>query len=441
MKHGMKGLLTAMVLACACGGAAQVRAEDAQEVPDVAALTTIQKSSIAGLWRAESVAIALSTGTRKTITNRDGERPFSVTVSAKKFTMRIGDKVLADLSYTLDTSASPWKIDLKSAAGAMVGICQRDGEQLKISLNDEAKGRPTQFEDAANGMILVLKQFHAASLFTINADGSDMRRILTLPDYTSIGSPEWSNDGTRIAFDCWKSIYGEGFGNVHMLIVNADGTNMKHLGDGAMPCWSHDDKHFTCSVSGEGVLIMDADGSNRRVIDAKGWGSQWSPTRNEIAYGIYEDNGMNLGIYDVATEKRRSLLKTPYRQIYWGISWSPDSAWICFRGVLADGATKLVAVSTEGEEKGLKIILPDTMPDVKDFDNCVAWSGKGQPLVVALDKQGEKGSHLYLFDVEGKEAPKRFPGIPDDFGGENMGWCSDGKRMTFSTHAPLRPAE
>jgi len=412
--------------------------DKAEQTPAASPDKLPAEATIIGVWTAKSVSITSADGKQKTLHSE--ERPFNLTVTDKQLTMRVGDKVLGDMAYALDAKPDPWTIDLKSPAGVMLGICRQKGEDLDISLNDETKGRPTDF-DKKNGMVMTLKRFHVRSLFTINADGSDLRRVLTLPDYTNVGSPDWSHDGGRIAFDAWRSLYGEGFGQVQILMVNADGTGFKHLGEGAMPSWSPDDKQLTfCSnQTVGGVWIMDADGSNRRCIAPDGWGSQWSPTRNEIAFSE-RAGGTNLVIFDVATSKRRALLNKAYQQIYWGISWSPDGKWISFKGVLPDGKEELAAVSTEGEEKGFKVILPDAMPDVAGYNNTNAWGGDGNQILVSLAKKDMKQERLYLFDFTGTQPPRLFPGYPEDWGGVDMAWSTDYKKVTFTATPPVAQA-
>ena len=268
-----------------------------------------------------------------------GDAPVSVIISEKTFTMRAGDDMLADMSYVLDPKQDPWTIDLKSKEGVMLGICSQEGDMLEISLDDEAKGRPRDFDTG--------KERHGAgppaisgwSLFVINADGSNLHPILTMP---RLHIPRLSRLVARRPQDRLRRLaIGDGrrLPDAHVLVVNADGSAMKDLGPGAMPSWSLDDKQLTyCQYGPErGVWIMNADGSHRRRLDAGGWGSQWSPKRNEIAYTIYDDGGADLCIYDVAKEQRRELPHKAYRQIYWGLTWSPDGKLDLLQGDPARG--------------------------------------------------------------------------------------------------------
>ena len=250
--------------------------------------------SIISLWQATTVSVATSEGNRKTLAEADSH--FNVTISATNLTMRLRDKLLADISYVLNAKPTPWAIDLKSADGVMLGIRECRGDRLRISLNDQAKGRPHNFQPQDNGMVLLLTRFPVRSLYMMNGDGSGRKRILTMWDNTITGSPDWSHDGKKIALDAWKSIYGEGVGDACMLVINVDGSGRKDLGPGYMPCWSLDDKQLAYSSHGpeQGICIMKADGSDRRCIDPEGWGTHWSPKRNEIAYTLYQGGRADL---------------------------------------------------------------------------------------------------------------------------------------------------
>ena len=309
-------------------------------------------ATITGSWQAESLSMELKNGNHRTFGRQDGV--VTAVITEKTFTLRLGENVLSEMEYVLDAKQTPWTIDMTSKEGVMLGICSRQGDDLKISLNDQAKGRPTDFDANRNGMVLVLLRHRYVQLSVINADGTGLHQVAAMPDFTRLGSPDWSRDGSKIAFDGWREFYGKDLDETHVFVINADGAGLKDLGMGCMPSWSPDDKQLTyCQYSeGRGVWVMNADGSGRRLIDGGGWGSQWSPVRNEIAYARNSD----ICIYDLGTGTSRTLLKKSYRQIFWGFGWSPDGKWISFLGGLDDGGRELAAVSIDGEEKGFKVL-------------------------------------------------------------------------------------
>ncbi|MEN6449352.1 MAG: hypothetical protein ABFC96_02580 [Thermoguttaceae bacterium] len=403
-----------------------------EKAPAANAATT--KPTIAGLWQAESASV--SPGERDEQTLSGSEQICNATVSEKQFTLRVGDEILAEMTYVLDTKKSPWTIDLKSKDGALLGICSRDGNTLKICANDAAKGRPAAFSNDA-GLVLALKQFHPSALCVINADGSGLKRLLSRNDFTRLGSPDWSRDGRRIAFDGWKSLYGEEVAQVHLLTCNVDGSGFKDLGEGCMPSWSPDGRQLTFSAAGadQGVYLMNADGSNRRCIDPSGTDSEWSPKRNEIAYIVNEGGSAHLCIYDVATKQRRSLLEDRYPWIRSGMCWSPEGDWLALVGV--GGRVEIAAVSARGEKAGFKVVLPSpASPKVGKINCTVSWGGSGKEILLSAQRKGDAEMLLYLLDVDGKRPPQRFNGYPATWGSADTAWSSDLKKVVFTASPP-----
>ena len=143
-------------------------------------------------------------------------------------------------------------------------------------------------------------------------------------------------------------------------------------------------------------------------------------------------------VYDVATQKRRTLpLEHGYTQIYWGLTWSPDGKWIRFKGTLPDGTSEIAAVATEEGKKDFKVIVPSTMkPEIDNADTTLAWGGPNNEILVCTRSKDDKQSRLYLYDVNGAQKPKAFPGIPADWNASGPAWSRDGKRLVFSAVLP-----
>ncbi len=203
-----------------------------------------------------------------------------------------------------------------------------------------------------------------------------------------------------------------------------------------MPSWSPDDKQFTfCRYGAEyGVWIMNTDGSQPRQVAAGAWGSQWSPKGSEIAYTTYDNRGAALCIYDVAKKQRRELEHKSYQQIYWGITWSPDGTWICFKGVLPGGGEEIAALSVEGAKKGFKVLLPSSaLPEVGNADNTMSWGGGGGQILVRMQRKSDRQPQLYLLDPMGIKPPQLFPNFPAGWLiGHNPAWSWDGKKVIMA---------
>ena len=102
------------------------------------------------------------------------------------------------------------------------------------------------------------------------------------------GSPAWSPDGTRIAFN------GSGDGDGEIFVMNADGTEVRQLTDNDdddhFPAWSPDSKHIAFMSHRDGddeIFVMNADGTEVRQLtnnDDRDVHPAWSPDGKHIAF-------------------------------------------------------------------------------------------------------------------------------------------------------------
>ncbi len=391
---------------------------------------TAKRQAIIGGWQAESVSLAAAGGGRKTMAGGNGT--ISLVLTKDKFTLRTGKKVLLDATYTLDDKQSPCPMDVKSEDGAMLGLCELKDDRLQIALNDVAQGRPKDINQESNGMVLALKRYESCPLWIINADGTNPHEFYSPSDYAHCGSPAWSPDGSKLVFDSIRRLFGEGFDDTRIMVVDAAGSQPKEVGHGVLANWSPDGKKIAfCSYEAPhpGACIMSADGSNVQSIDTGGWGIVWSPKADELAY---LERG-KLCIYDMKTEQRRDLLGTRYRGISFGFTWSPDGQWICFRGDSEEGQ-EVAVVHREGEEKGLRVLLSTrTTPGLTSIGGFLAWEPKeGNRIVASLATADNPNRQLFFLDSEGKVPLQRLAGQDPKRGCMSPAWSPDGKRIVYS---------
>ncbi len=266
-------------------------------------------------------------------------------------------------------------------------------------------------------------------LYLIDADGSNLRLLLSMPEYTACGSPLWSSDGTKIAFDAWKSAVGEDYGDAHVFVVSSDGTLPRDLGPGAMPSWSPRGKRITFSQysPNQGVWIMNADGSDRQLLDSRGWSSRWSPDGTEIAYVVYGEQA-NICVYDVIEGQRRLVLDEEhrhYRGISHGFTWSPDGKWLCFRGGRGPEQWEVAIVHADGSRRGFRVRLE------RKIAPNIAWSPDGQRILVPIWTEDTKTHQIYALDCDSDDPPKLLAGQPSTRNNMEMGWSPDGKTIVF----------
>jgi Tol biopolymer transport system component len=120
------------------------------------------------------------------------------------------------------------------------------------------------------------------TLRVMNPDGSDVRVVFS-QEYSHVDKLAWSPDGSRLAFN------GTGGG---VSIVGVDGSGLIEV-DGKEVRWSPTGSRLVFQSGspssaglwvGEGIWVMNADGSGRRKVVPLGREPVWSPDGSRIAY-------------------------------------------------------------------------------------------------------------------------------------------------------------
>jgi Tol biopolymer transport system component len=236
-----------------------------------------------------------------------------------------------------------------------------DGSRIAlVSAQDSAPGAPTRRPE----------------IFVMNADGSDMRRLLETAGPAR--GPRWSPDGSRIAF---ARLDPEVRG-YRPYVMNSDGSNVRLLTSSPVenfaPQWSPDGTRllFLSNRAPRNwwtMYVVSADGSGERQLagdeacPTNVSGPRWSPDGSRIAYACDDRFG---GIFTIhADGTQRTLVSTSSPGVVGldvGPVWSPDGRRLAFtrfesevgtvgfpgashwRVHIADLSTGVVTRSTDG---------------------------------------------------------------------------------------------
>src|SRR6266849_3791980 len=146
-------------------------------------------------------------------------------------------------------------------------------DTLKIAYKSDQRGDTTQ-----------AVHFH---LYVMNSDGSNVTQ-LTFEDSADSYHPDWSPDGSKIAFGSTRD------SNPEIYVMDPNGSNIVRLtndsAQDAQPAWSPDGTKIAFQSDREtdfAVWVMNADGSNPiRLTDPStpAGAPSWSPDRTRIAY-------------------------------------------------------------------------------------------------------------------------------------------------------------
>jgi Tol biopolymer transport system component len=115
------------------------------------------------------------------------------------------------------------------------------------------------------------------------------------PDDSIYSGPAWSPDERLLAYAVTTETDAADFSRVY--VVASDGTGRRLLSshrqaEDALPWWSPKGRLAMLGGRGNDLVVLNADGSDRRTVARRVAGFSWSPTGSEIAYV-----GLEGGIY------------------------------------------------------------------------------------------------------------------------------------------------
>ena len=256
-----------------------------------------------------------------------------------------------------------------------------------------AAGSALSTSQATNGRILYHQQVNGKDqLFTIRPDGSGRRQLTHGPASSLNG--DWSPDGKLIVFE--RIAADDSHAGV--AVMNADGSNVRLLtptGYQGDPSFTPDGQHivFARSTNGDDVWIMDLDGSDQRTVP-----NTHNPSHDGDKCGCNVDATV-----------------------------SPDGKTVSFVRVAPDwGSQALYSIGIDGT--GLKRLAPYSADIAVKHD----WSPDGK--LIAYTSPGDptpgKSNNIYVMrpDGSGKRAVTHYKDGTRVFVGS---FSPDGKWLVF----------
>lgn len=311
------------------------------------------------------IRIPWSTGSQDTIISSVALQVLNDTNIPARFGTSTSDAIA--LKPTFDVAVWEWRGSVPTDPGKyharvqITALYNKERNAIVELLNPDFEAVPEKGEALKTGYVFAMD----SNLWLMQTDTSRQRRLTFFPEfYEYADKPQWSPDGTRVAFTYSPRAIDNALPVTEIWTV-APGSDpqplvQSHTGQSYLdPAWSEDGKYLYYTVdSSSADLVTDTTGSLgsdvtiERVEVATGIREQWMPS-SQMATSVGSSEDMVFVEYVPPTdevegfiaplqrlvrakpnsEDRTILLDENVFQLMYAPSGSPDGKWIVFAAV------------------------------------------------------------------------------------------------------------
>jgi uncharacterized protein (DUF885 family)/Tol biopolymer transport system component len=251
----------------------------------------------------------------------------------------------------VSTATDAFLADLRQTGGEIVFSSYRNGESeiftmtadgaeiTPLTTNRNRNSRPDwSYSGGQVAYVSRIEDNYNYEIFVVDAASGELRRVNHNRDSLET-EPSWSPDGSQLVFTSNRQIIENVFDSrFNIFIMNADGENQILLtdigGSNSAPEWSPDGSRIAFQSTRDDdleIYLINPDGSgliNLTKNEASDYSPSWSPDGTQIAFVSNRNGNEDIFVMDANGTNVRQLTTTPSYDK--GPSWSPDGKFIVY---------------------------------------------------------------------------------------------------------------